>query len=125
MTLLERLYLVLADLVLVVHAGFVAFVVCGLALIWIGTFQQILLYSGFIMLLFATLTVSCLFKIKEGPRFGPSLYRVVPALFMLVNIAMLTGAAVSHPRETTAGALTVAAGIPVYFLYRRRNLRGG
>jgi basic amino acid/polyamine antiporter, APA family len=97
----------------------------ALALIWIGTFQQILLYSGFIMLLFATLTVSCLFKIKEGPRFGPSLYRVVPALFMLVNIAMLTGAAVSHPRETTAGALTVAAGIPVYYLYRRRGEKQG
>ena len=40
MTLMERLYLVLADLVLVVHAGFVAFVVCGLALIWIGWFRR-------------------------------------------------------------------------------------
>jgi hypothetical protein len=32
----ERLYLVLADLILIVHAAFVAFVVVGLVLIWIG-----------------------------------------------------------------------------------------
>jgi hypothetical protein len=36
MTSLQRFYLVLADLVLVVHAAFVAFVIVGLLLIWIG-----------------------------------------------------------------------------------------
>lgn len=36
MTPLQRFYLGLADLILVVHAGFVAFVIIGLLLIWIG-----------------------------------------------------------------------------------------
>lgn len=36
MTLFQRLYLALANLVLVMHAAFVAFVVIGLVLIWIG-----------------------------------------------------------------------------------------
>lgn len=36
MTPLQRFYLGLADLVLVVHTSFVAFVVVGLVLIWIG-----------------------------------------------------------------------------------------
>lgn len=36
MTPLQRLYLALADLVLVVHAAFVGFVVIGLLLIWLG-----------------------------------------------------------------------------------------
>jgi len=36
MTPLQRFHLGLADLVLVVHAGFVAFVIVGLVLIWIG-----------------------------------------------------------------------------------------
>jgi len=40
MTPLQRLYLVLADLVLVLHATFVAFVVFGLVLIWIGRFRH-------------------------------------------------------------------------------------
>jgi hypothetical protein len=39
MTPLQRLYLALADLVLVIHAAFVAFVVVGLVLIWIGRFR--------------------------------------------------------------------------------------
>ena len=39
MTLLQRLYLALADLVLVIHATFVAFVIVGLILIWIGWFR--------------------------------------------------------------------------------------
>ena len=39
MTLFQRLSLALADLVLVVHAAFVAFVVVGLVLIWVGRFR--------------------------------------------------------------------------------------
>ncbi len=39
MTLLQQLYLRLADVVLVVHAAFVAFVVVGLVLIWVGRFR--------------------------------------------------------------------------------------
>jgi hypothetical protein len=39
MTLFQRLCLVLADLVLMVHAAFVAFVVVGLMLIWVGRFR--------------------------------------------------------------------------------------
>jgi hypothetical protein len=40
MTPLQRFYLGLADLVLVVHASFVAFVVVGLVLIWIGGWRH-------------------------------------------------------------------------------------
>jgi hypothetical protein len=38
MTITQRLYLLLADFTLVVHAAFVAFVVVGLLLVWIGGF---------------------------------------------------------------------------------------
>jgi hypothetical protein len=40
MTPVQRLYLVLADLVLVVHASFVAFVVVGLVLICLGWWRR-------------------------------------------------------------------------------------
>jgi hypothetical protein len=39
MTNMQRLYLLLADLTLIVHAAFVAFVIIGLLLIWIGWFR--------------------------------------------------------------------------------------
>ena len=40
MTSVQRLYLVLADMVLAIHAAFVAFVVVGLALIFIGWWRR-------------------------------------------------------------------------------------
>ena len=40
MTSLQRFYLMLADVVLVVHAAFVAFVIVGLLLIWIGWWRR-------------------------------------------------------------------------------------
>jgi hypothetical protein len=40
MTPVQRLYLVLADLVLAVHAAFVAFVIVGLALICLGWWRR-------------------------------------------------------------------------------------
>lgn len=40
MTPLQRFYLGLADLVLVIHASFVAFVIVGLLLIWIGQVRR-------------------------------------------------------------------------------------
>lgn len=39
MTSTQRFYLALADLTLLVHAAFVAFVIIGLLLIWIGWFR--------------------------------------------------------------------------------------
>ena len=39
MTPAQRFYLVLADLTLIVHFAFVAFVLVGLVLIWIGRFR--------------------------------------------------------------------------------------
>jgi polyferredoxin len=40
MTSTQRLYLVLADLTLIIHAAFVAFVIVGLLLIWVGRFRR-------------------------------------------------------------------------------------
>ena len=39
MTLFQRICLALADLVLVVHTAFIAFVVVGMVLIWVGRFR--------------------------------------------------------------------------------------
>ena len=39
MTPLQRLWLALADLTLVIHAAFVAFVVAGLVVIWLGRYR--------------------------------------------------------------------------------------
>ncbi len=80
-------------------------------LIALGTFHQILLYSGFIMLFFSTLTVSALYKTSD--------YRLLPTVFIAVNSLVLIYATISNPLEAVAGIVTVGLGVPVYFYYRR------
>ncbi len=89
----------------------------------IGTFRQLLLDSGFILLLFTTLTASTLFMVrreKDNPFFW-ILYRLLPDLFVLINAAVLVSAAVSNPGETLAGGVTLLLGVPVYFYYKRKQ----
>jgi APA family basic amino acid/polyamine antiporter len=77
----------------------------------IGSFYQILLYSGFVLIFFSTLTVSALFKTSN--------YRFLPIIFITVNVAVLLNASFSNPWEALAGLITVMAGIPVYLYYSR------
>ena len=95
----------------------------ALLLVAIGTFRQLLLYSGFILLLFSTLTVSTLFMVrkeKDNPYFWV-LYRLLPGLFVLINAVVLVSAAVSNPAETLAGGVTLLLGVPVYFYYKGKQ----
>ncbi len=95
----------------------------ALLMVAMGNFRQILLYSGFILLLFSTLTVSSLLTIRDQKKdqsYFWILYRFLPALFVLINTVVLVNAAVSNPFETLAGGLTLLAGLPVYFYYSRR-----
>ncbi|MBI4447014.1 MAG: amino acid permease [Acidobacteria bacterium] len=99
----------------------------ALGLIAAGSLYQILLYSGFVLTLFATLTVCVVFKLKRPGRARSELivYRLAPALFVMINSVVLFSTIVSHPREAIAGLLTVAAGLPVYSYYgRRREISG-
>ena len=97
---------------------------CSLAivLIGLGSLRDILIYSGSILLFFATLTTSTL--LTKTPRTGGSLslwilYRTLPCVFIVVNSVVLASAAVSNPRQILAGIATLVVGIPVYFYYRR------
>jgi len=78
----------------------------------VGDLYQILLYSGFVLIFFTTLTVSSLFKVSKT--------RLLPTVFIVVNTLVLVNATLSNPWEAFAGALTVGAGIPVYFFYRKK-----
>jgi APA family basic amino acid/polyamine antiporter len=81
----------------------------------LGTFRQIVLYSGFVLLFFSTLTVSALFKTSK--------LRLLPGVFVAVNGMVLVYATVSNVKEAAAGLVTVAIGIPVYFYYQSRASR--
>lgn len=100
----------------------------AISLVAIGTFREILLFAGVILMLFATLTVSVLLRIpREGIKHSHFwvLYRLLPGIFVLINIVILINVAMSSPRETTAGFLTLILGLPVYFYYRHQKRNPG
>jgi APA family basic amino acid/polyamine antiporter len=96
----------------------------ALLLVAIGTFRQLLVYSGFILILFSTLTVSTLFMVRneKDSAYFWILYRLFPGLFVLINAAVLVSVVISNPAETLAGGVTLLLGLPVYFYDKRKQL---
>ncbi len=93
-------------------------------LILIASFQQILLSAGVVMVFFTTITVATLLKGRhqEGrPLVFLTFRRILPLLFMGINVAILISAWMTHTRECVAGLIAVLLGTPVYFLYRSRG----
>lgn len=80
--------------------------------ICVGDLYQILLYSGFVLMLFSTLTVATLLKAPRG--------RFLPLFFVLVNSLVLISATFSNPVEALVGAATVILGLPVYYYFKGR-----
>ncbi len=48
-------------------------------------------------------------------------YPVVPALFLLASLGMISNALITDPRNTGITLAIIVAGIPVYYLWARRN----
>ncbi len=86
--------------------------VVAIVLVSLGSFYQILYYSGFILIFFASLTVSALFKTSNYP--------VLPVLFIAVNVLVLVNATISYPWQAFWGLVTVLAGAPVYLYYKKK-----
>jgi APA family basic amino acid/polyamine antiporter len=91
-----------------------------------GTFEQLLTYTGFGLILFSSLAVLSLFFIRRTPTesavFRAWGYPWAPALFSLVGFAIVINTIVEAPGVASAGLGVMAAGIPVY-LWVKRNAK--
>jgi APA family basic amino acid/polyamine antiporter len=91
-----------------------------------GTFEQLLVYTGFSLTLFATLAVAALIVLRVRrpglPRpFRVPLYPWLPAAYVAFSVWIAVFTVRGRPKETLFGLLTVAAGVP-FFLLRRRAM---
>jgi APA family basic amino acid/polyamine antiporter len=98
------------------------------ALVLLGTFDDIISYFMFAVVLFVTLTVAGLFVLrrKGGPsEYMTPLYPLTPAVYIVLSAGLLFLLAADSPRQALSGVLVVALGLPVYYLlFRRRAARG-
>jgi len=95
-----------------------------------GTFEQLLTYTGFAIVLFSAIAVCALFMLRwKSPLarrpFRAWGYPVAPAIFALASFAIVVNAILEAPLPSAIGLLVMAAGVPLYWLMRRRPRRSG
>ena len=86
-----------------------------------GTFEQVLTYMGFALGIFPILTVFGVFKLrKENPS---SLrlpgYPITQILYIAAGMMMLILSFLERPKESSIALVTVLAGIPAYYIFRK------
>jgi len=86
-----------------------------------GTYSQLLDYVIFAQLMFYVLTVGAVFVLRVKCAYAPRPYRAwgypwVPALYILVAVALMSDLLVMKPHYTWPGLLIALSGIPLYWL---------
>jgi len=96
------------------------------AMILTGTFESMLYYIGFALVLFAALAVAGMARLRRRPawkRLGAVNwgYPLLPAVFVGASVWMLCYTMALRPRESFFGLLTMAAGMLAYrWFFRQR-----
>jgi basic amino acid/polyamine antiporter, APA family len=93
-----------------------------------GTFEQLLTYTGFGVILFSALAVLSLFFVRRTPTqaevFRAWGYPWAPGLFCLVGFAIVINTVIEAPGVATAGLAVMAAGIPIYWWVKANGKKG-
>lgn len=91
-----------------------------------GTFETLVLYATFVLVLFGALAVSAVFALRARRPEMERPYRTwgyptVPALYLVLSAAILWAGLRIRTTESLLGLATVAAGIPFFHWWRRRG----
>ena len=90
-----------------------------------GTFEQLLTYTGFSVILFSALAVMSLFFVrirgKDTDTFRAWGYPWAPAIFCVVSFAIVANTVVNAPGPAFAGLGVMTAGVPLYWLTKRQQ----
>jgi APA family basic amino acid/polyamine antiporter len=92
-------------------------------LILTGTFEQVVLFSGFILSVFTALAIGAVIVLRrrhpELTRpFRVPLYPALPLLAIGIFIMIVATSVVERPLESTVGVLIVLTGLPLYAFWK-------
>ena len=90
-----------------------------------GTYEQLYTYVVFAALLFHVATAGAVFVLRRKLPHAERPYRVwgypwTPLAFIAASLLLIGNTLVSSPAESLAGLVLVAAGLPAFWLWRRR-----
>jgi APA family basic amino acid/polyamine antiporter len=91
-----------------------------------GTFEQLVNYTGFSIMLFSGIAVAAVFVLRrrqpDAPRpFRAWGYPLAPAIFTIVSAVTVVNAIWREPGPAAAGLVLIACGVPLYFGLRARE----
>ena len=95
-------------------------------LVLCGTLSQLVSYTGFAVVLFSAVAVTCVFVLRRRDPGAARPFRAwgypwAPAIFVLACLAMVVNEMMRNGATALVGAAVIAAGVPVYFLFGRRH----
>lgn len=95
-------------------------------LVAVGTFNEIVSYFVFVVVVFIAFTVAALFPLRRRePNVGyltPG-YPVTPVIFLVMIVLLLVLLGANNPLQAFLGVAVVALGLPVYFFLFRPKRR--
>lgn len=88
-----------------------------------GSFEQVLTYMGFALGIFPVLTVFGVFSQRKNNKDALRLpgFPVTQVVYILAGISILVLSFLERPAESSIALLVVAAGIPAYLIFSRKN----
>lgn len=96
----------------------------ALAMIWTGSFEQILTYSGFILQLFVALTVMSLFIVRRRSQlrgYKSPFFPIPQLIFLAISAWILIYILVEKPTESLIGLAILSAGSLVYLINKTKS----
>ena len=100
-----------------------AAITLGLAIT--GTFEQVMIYSGFILQMFGALTVAGVFVVRknsgETKGFKSPLFPIPQIIFLILSLWVLVYLVIAQPLETGLGLLNILLGFILYYWGKRKN----
>ncbi|MBA3356282.1 MAG: amino acid permease [Pyrinomonadaceae bacterium] len=95
-------------------------------LVLLGSFNQIVSYFIFVVVIFIALTVAALFVLPRKEQVAAQYltpgYPLTPLAFLLLIFFLLVLLGSNNPRQSALGVGVVAMGLPAYYLIFRRRL---
>lgn len=98
--------------------------VMTLAFLWVGTLDKLMSYAGVGLAIFSMLAVSAVYVLRwtqpDLPRpFRTPGYPFTPAFYLVVTGALTVASFARAPKVSTLALLSILAGVPVYYVWRR------
>ena len=84
-----------------------------------GSFEQIMLYAGFILQLMSTVTVYSSLKIKKQEGFKTPFKPIPQLIYICFSMALMGYLLVDRPKESLAGLGILALGWAVYTMDKK------